>query len=209
MKIIKIKFSKIKKIFYKNNNIYKVLNDYNLENELKEHLVRVSGYATILADLMCIDSQKIILLEKGALLHDIGKISIDKYLLNKKSKLTLEEFEVIKTHPKLGINLLKKKNLNEVIENIVLLHHEKWNGTGYPFGLIGNLIPIEVQIVSVADYYDALTSKRIYKDKLSHEKALELLEKESGFSFSPDIISIFLLFQEKFEEMLKNYENRN
>lgn len=185
------------------------LEEYKIKDELKNHMLRVSKYAELLADLMCLDIDKIKQVKKGALLHDLGKILIDESILNKPSELTLEEFTLMKEHSKLGLKVLKKKDEGSSIENIILFHHEKWNGVGYPFGLKGRNIPIEARIVSVVDCYDALTSERVYKSKISHEKALEVLKIESGRSFDPDIILMFEIFENKFKKLSeKYYENK-
>lgn len=186
-------------------NFENILNEYDLDIELKNHLMRVSKYAEALAILMNLDSSKIQSLKKGALLHDIGKTMIDKNILNKPSKLTEEEFELIKKHSKLGFKILTKQHRDKNIENAILFHHEKWDGKGYPFGLTREDIPIEARIVSIVDCYDALTSKRIYKNRFSHEEALKILKSESGKSFDPFIVSIFNFFNKRFEEMaIKN-----
>lgn len=182
---------------------------YELKYELKGHLLRVSKYAELLADLMCLDEDKVEEIKKGALFHDLGKILIDNNILNKPSKLTSEEFNVMKGHSKLGLKVLNKKDKNYIVENIVLLHHEKWDGTGYPFELKGSNIPKEVRIVSIADCYDALTSNRVYKNRIPHEEALKILKNESGKSFDPDMVSIFEIFEKKFKKLLeKSYENK-
>ncbi|MGL5725317.1 HD-GYP domain-containing protein [Cetobacterium sp.] len=185
---------------------YKILEEYNINPEIKKHMVRVSNYTEILADLMCLNKSEIEEIKKGALLHDIGKQNIPDELLNKFTKLDDEEFEEVKKHTQFGLKILNSKNYAKTrIENIVLLHHEKWNGDGYPFGIKGKLIPIEARIVSVTDCYDALTSDRVYKEKISHEKAMEILISESGKSFDPDIISMFELFQNRFKKKLKEH----
>lgn len=158
---------------------------------------------------MCFNEDKVKQIKEGALLHDLRKKLIDNDILNKPSKLTSEEFNVMKEHSKLGLKVLSKKDQNYIVENIVLLHHEKWDGTGYPFGLEGINIPKEVRIISIADCYDALTSDRVYKNKISHEKALEILKNQSGKSFDPDMVSIFEVFENKFKKLLeKSYENK-
>lgn len=195
---------------YPRKNIYSnKLEEYKIKDELKNHMLRVSKYAELLSDLMCIDKDKINQIKIGALLHDLGKKLIDENILNKPSKLTLDEFTIMKEHCKLGLKILRKKDKNFIVENIILFHHEKWDGTGYPFGIRERTIPIEARIVSIVDCYDALTSDRIYKNKISHEKALEILKKESGISFDPDIISMFEIFENKFKKLLeKFYENQ-
>lgn len=195
---------------YPRKNIYSnKLEEYKIKDELKNHMLRVCKYAELLSDLMCLDKDKINQIKIGALLHDLGKKLIDENILNKPSKLTLDEFDIMKNHCKLGLKILRKKDENFIVENIILFHHEKWDGTGYPFGIKERTIPIEARIVSIVDCYDALTSDRIYKNKISHEKALEILKKESGISFDPDIISMFEIFENKFKKLLeKFYENQ-
>lgn len=208
-KIIKTLFQKIQsKLEYhdpknKKKELNKILNCYELDLELKKHLKRVMQYAELLADLMCIDLSLIEQIKKGALLHDLGKLLIDNNILNKNIELTEKEFEHIKTHSKLGLSIILKKHKNKIVENIILFHHEKWNGKGYPFGLSEKKIPIEARIVSVADYYDAITSKRSYKNNYSHEEAVNLLKLESGVSFDPDIIAMFELFENDFKILLE------
>lgn len=182
-----------------------ILEKYELDYELINHSKRVSIYSELLADLMCLNKEKIVFLKKGALLHDLGKKSIEKNILYKPSKLSHSEFEVIKKHPKLGLKLLNKVDREEIVENIILFHHEKWDGSGYPFGLKGKSIPIEAQIVAVADFYDALTSKRIYKNKVSHKIAIQLLKDQSGKYFNPDVVSMFELFEDKFNKILVSF----
>lgn len=189
----------------RNNNL-SILDDYKLENNLKKHMVRVSEYSELISTLIGLDSKKIKLIKQGALLHDIGKKKIDNKILNKPFKLTIEEFEIMKKHSELGLSVLNKTHTNNIIENTILFHHEKWNGEGYPFKLKGKNIPIEARIVSIADYYDALTSDRIYKDKISHEKALEMLKNENKKSFDPDIIKIFINFERHFRKILEKYD---
>lgn len=191
-----------------NNNNNKILNKYNLERDLKNHLIRVQIYAETLADLMCIDNSKIKFIKLGALLHDIGKTLINRNILYKPSTLNLEEFNFIKEHPKLGLKILDKKYEHGIIENIILFHHEKWDGSGYPFGLRGKHIPLEARIVSVVDSYDALTSNRVYRKQISHKDALDILKNESGISFDPDIISMFEIFENKFKNISDSYNTK-
>lgn len=166
-------------------------------------MLRVSRYTEILADLMCVNKGKIKKMKKGALLHDIGKKKIDLNILNKPLKLTAVEFEHMMKHSKYGLELLKDEDRDKIIENMILLHHERWDGKGYPFGLVGNDIPIEARILSVTDCYDALTRKRAYKDGITHIEALEIIKGESRKRFDPDIVAIFELFEKKFKELLE------
>ncbi len=171
-------------------------------------MFRVSEYGELLADLVCLDLKKIKQIKKGALVHDLGKNLIDENIINKPGKLLPYEFEEMKKHSELGLQLLNKNHKNIIVENIILFHHEKWNGTGYPFSLEGARIPIEARIISIVDCYDALTSNRAYKTPMSHETALEILKSESGKSFDPDLIAIFEIFENDFKKLMeKNQKN--
>jgi len=151
------------------------------------HSTRVAKYAVMLAGRMGYGREQLEKIQYAAMLHDIGKIGIPKYIINKPSKLTDEEYEVIKTHPAIGENIL-----NEITElpDIAVgagWHHERYDGTGYPDGLIGEQIPELARIIGVADAYDAMTSKRSYRDVLAQEVVLSEFEKGKGTQFDPII----------------------
>ena len=127
-------------------------------------------------------------------MHDVGKISVPDYILNKPGKLTAEEFEIMKEHTVNGckildsIDMIKCSPMYKYYYDICRSHHERWDGRGYPDGLVGDMIPISAQIVSVVDVYDALTSKRVYKPPYSHEKAVDMILNGECGKFNPDII---------------------
>lgn len=147
---------------------------------------------------LCITDEFIDKIEKAAPFHDIGKISIPDNILKKPGKLTDEEFEIMKTHTIKGQEAIRKLiELNEdsflvMAEEIALYHHEKWDGSGYPFKIKGNQIPLSARIISVVDAYDAMTSKRIYKTEIPHEEAIQILIKESNKHFDPTIVKAFI-----------------
>lgn len=130
----------------------------------------------------------------GGLLHDIGKIGISEKILNKQGKLTDKEFEIIKKHPQMGYDILKKVPYlqKKHILEMVLFHHEKFNGTGYPYGLKGYDIPKVARIITVADSFDAMTSKRVYREEKDVEYAINELKKGKGTQFDPEIVDVFL-----------------
>ena len=141
-------------------------------------------------------------------LHDLGKIAVPDHILLKHGKLTEEEFEVIKKHPDHGAELLAEfADQTEgdpflcIAMDIARFHHEKWNGEGYPQGLVGEQIPLPARIAALADVYDALTSRRPYKQSLSHEVSVEIISKSSGVQFDPYIVSLFLKHHERFKEI--------
>ena len=145
----------------------------------------------------------------AARLHDIGKIAIPDRILQKEGKLTEEEFAVMKTHPEEGARILKStlKDLEndtycEIAYDMALYHHEKYNGAGYPKGIKGEEIPLSARIMAVADVYDALRSKRHYKEGFSKEKSMAIMEESRGSHFDPEIDDIFLAHIDEMEEVL-------
>lgn len=158
----------------------------------KGHSDRVAEYAQKIALEMGFSQEEAEVLKKAAQLHDIGKMGIDDRILNKVEKLTYEEWDMIKKHPEIGEDILKPIFLDQKMLALVRSHHEHYDGTGYPDGLKGDAINIPAQIVSVADSYDAMTSKRAYRDSLGKEKAVEEIEKNSGTQFNPKVVEAFL-----------------
>ena len=151
----------------------------------------------------------------ASLLHDIGKMFIPKEILIKPSKLTQSEFMIIKTHSQLGGEMLnnanevfkkrfKKDSFLKVASNIAYYHHEKWDGSGYPKGLKGEDIPMCARVVAVVDVYDALRSKRVYKEAFSHQEAVEIIKNSSKTHFDPMVVDIFLKLEKEFDDTFKN-----
>lgn len=146
----------------------------------------------------------------AAALHDIGKIQISDTILNKPGKFTPEEFEIMKTHSKSGGEIVGKilgdsadDRLVQISRDVVTYHHEKWDGTGYPEGLQGEQIPLSARIMAVADVFDALVSKRVYKDSMSPDQAFEILREDAGKHFDPVIVDIFFEIREDVEKYLQ------
>lgn len=131
-------------------------------------------------------------LEKGAMLHDIGKIGISDAILRKKSKLTHQEYRVIKNHPKIGAEIIRAIHFLKEVVPVVLHHHEKWNGKGYPSGLKEREIPLLARIVSITDAYQALISDRPYRKAFSKKKAHQILKNEAGISYDKDIVDVLI-----------------
>ena len=165
------------------------------------HILRVNLYSKFLATKLKCNENFINEIGKYASLHDAGKIAVSQKILKKPHKLTTKEFEKVKKHVIFGKNLIRFFRLGKIAENIALYHHEKWNGDGYYFGLKETAIPLEARIVSLADAYDALRQKRVYKEEVSHEKTLEIIKSESGKHFDPSIVEIFLVFNEEFDKI--------
>ena len=139
--------------------------------------------------------QERILIRTASALHDIGKIGIDEAILNKPGRLTAEEFESMKAHTAIGADMLRnlpryqEERLLQIAIEICRWHHERYDGKGYPDGLVGDEIPISAQLVSIADVYDALTSERVYKKAFSHEKAMQMIREGECGAFNPLLLS--------------------
>ncbi|QDV71580.1 Cyclic di-GMP phosphodiesterase response regulator RpfG [Rosistilla carotiformis] len=181
--------------------------------ETGAHLERVQRYCRILAEHLQrnprfadkVNDDYVDLICRTSPLHDIGKVSIPDNILLKPGRLTKEEFDVMKTHTVRGAETIESL-LHEfpntcflkMALNIIISHHEKWDGSGYPHGLVGQQIPLCGRIMAIADVYDALTSKRVYKEAFSHERAKSIIVGDSGTHFDPDMVDAFVAMEEEF-----------
>ena len=163
------------------------------DNETGLHVIRMSNYCAILGKALGLDEELCEMLLLATPLHDLGKIAIPDEILLKPGRLNNSEWEIMKTHPEKGGELLSNSGvpLIELAETIARTHHEKWDGSGYPRGLEQNEIPWEGQITAVCDVFDALTSVRPYKDAWPVEQAIAFIEQQGGKHFNPDITSVF------------------
>ncbi len=188
------------------------------DNETGLHLIRTRDYCRLLAgwlsnqtkygDIITDDFIRIIY--EASPLHDIGKVGIPDSILLKPGKLTGAEFEIIKQHSAIGAETLQEveeiypSNLFIALgTQIARSHHEKWNGKGYPDGLAGENIPLAARIMALSDVYDALRSKRPYKEPFSHRKSIEIIAGERGNHFDPNIVDAFLSLEKKFDQINK------
>jgi len=164
------------------------------DEDTGDHIVRMSRYCAFIANKYGLPPMEVHHILYASPMHDIGKIGVPDDILMKPGKLTDEEFEIMKTHTTIGAKILahSKSEILKVAEQIALYHHEKWNGTGYPHGLSGDTIPLTARIVAVADAFDALTSKRPYKDPYPFEVACDIIKKERGQHFDPTVVDVFL-----------------
>lgn len=160
-----------------------------------EHVLRVGELSERIAREMGLDTHFCSDLRIFARFHDIGKIGIADSLLTAERKLSEEEFEEMKQHTTLGYNIIKDSPHMKMAADIVIGHHERFDGNGYPNGLSGEAIPLSARIVSVADVYDALRSKRPYKESMAHQTARKIIEEGSGTVFDPNVVDAFLSFE--------------
>ena len=155
------------------------------------HNYRVTIYSVRLAEQLKLNQCQIQALIKGAFLHDVGKIGISDTILLKHDKLTLSEIEIMKQHVIFGVDILNKNKWLEGAIDVVLYHHEKFNGSGYLYGLEGKNIPLNARIFAIADVFDALTSERPYKKAFSFKKSMEILKQGGGNHFEPELVITF------------------
>lgn len=170
--------------------IINTLHEKNVREE--EHSKRVSDYSSRLAEKLEFSERDTNEITNAALLHDIGKVAITEYLLNKPGKLTDDEFNEVRRHPEIGYRILSSVNDMADMAEIVLFHHERWDGNGYPKGLKGKEIPLQARIISIADSFDAMISERSYKRPKSLEEAKREFEISAGTQFDPELTRIFI-----------------
>lgn len=155
------------------------------------HSQRVAHYALNIADRMELTTRQMENIKIAATLHDIGKIGIRDDILNKPGKLTVEEYAVIKEHPRIGANILDEVRFLKGVSDIILHHHERFDGKGYPDGISGDKIAIEDAILSIADTFDAVTTDRPYRAAKTADQAMGIILDESGKQFTPEVVEVF------------------
>ncbi len=183
--------------------------------ETGEHLVRMAYYAEVLARELgksekyasLITEEWIKELFEAAPLHDIGKVGIEDKILLKPGKLNDEEFKIMKTHAAIGEEILQGPDFFTVSREVAGAHHEKWDGSGYPKGIAGENIPLAARILALGDVYDALTSRRIYKEPFSHEKSKSIIMEGIGAHFDPEVVQAFLDIEEEFKGIRAKYHD--
>lgn len=163
----------------------------------KGHSDRVAMYAVKIARELGLPEDRIEAIEHMALLHDIGKIGVNEELLSRPGKLTDNEFEQIKLHPVIGANILKEIQNFDPVTEFVKFHHEKYDGSGYPYRIKGDKIPLEARIITLADSFDAMTSDRSYRKGMSLQEALDEVRRSSGSHFDPKVVDAFLNYFNK------------
>ena len=188
--------------------------------ETGAHIIRTKKYIEVLGEHILlkgvysqqVSASMIRMMYATAPMHDIGKVGIPDSILKKEGKLTAMEYEVMKTHPDLGkhiinnaISAYKSNDFFVMARNIAHYHHEKWDGTGYPNGLKGEEIPLEARFMAISDVYDALISRRVYKEPYSYAKTVEMIKERRGTAFDPLLVDAFLEITDKFENIAERY----
>ncbi len=195
------------------------------DNETGNHILRTQHYVLALARHLrdharfsaALSEEVVDRLFKAAPLHDIGKVGIPDRILLKPGRLDADEFEIMKTHTTLGRNAIENAlqrvgvsvPLLEVAKEIALSHQEKWDGSGYPEGLAGEAIPLSARLMAVADVYDALISRRVYKAPMSHEQATEIIVAGRGRHFDPDISDAFVVLEQQFRTISIRFDDED
>lgn len=167
------------------------------------HLVRIADYSSIIADGLDLPKSEVEVIRYASPMHDIGKIMLPDTVLKKKGKLTDEEKALMMKHPQVGADIFKdaKSPIMRACRTIALTHHERYDGTGYPYGLKGEEIPLYGRIVALADCFDAFTSQRPYKESFSFERSVSMIEERAGGHFDPQIVRVFVRDRDKFRSI--------
>ena len=179
------------------------------DDDTGQHVIRVGKYAAILAQGYGLSKKLVEMIEMTAPLHDIGKIGVCDNIMLKPGKLDTAEREIMQQHVKLGQKLIPSHDspLIKMTNSIVCNHHERWDGTGYSRGLKGESIPIEGRITAIADVFDALTTKRSYKEAWSFNKAVDYISSEAGKAFDPNLVKVFCESLPKFEAVRNQFSD--
>lgn len=177
----------------KNKSIALVINSlFAKSNRESQHSRRVSALCAYLTKQLQLSEREVNRMKVAGLMHDIGKIGVDEAILNKPDRLDAAEWEVMRRHPEIGYRILSASSEFTDLARAVLEHHERWDGKGYPRGLKGEEISYQARIIMITDSYDAMTSERSYKKPLSHQEAIEEIQRCSGTHYDPEIVKVFL-----------------
>jgi putative nucleotidyltransferase with HDIG domain len=163
------------------------------DDNTSSHSLNVTRYSMLLGEHLGLDEEELKVLSQGALMHDLGKIGIPDNILKKPGGLDESEFEIIKQHPMMTSEILDTLETSDHFAAIARSHHERWDGTGYPDGLNGEDIPLLARIVAIADAWDAMTSKRVYRDAMNENIALDIFEREQDSGqWDPYLVGKFI-----------------
>ena len=181
------------------------------DEDTGDHIIRLNEYSRALATQMKLPDDFIRTIHYSAQMHDVGKIHVNPEILKKPGQLTQEEFHEMQSHPGYGAKILGDSPRLAMAAEIALGHHEKYNGNGYPFGLSGEEIPLSARIVALADVYDALRQKRVYKPAFSHEKTMDIICNGDGRTnpneFDPKVMKAFKEIEIEMAQIFDSYQN--
>ena len=187
------------------------------DNDTGEHINRLNEYSKQMSIYIYNHKKEVFpeitpffinRISKVAAMHDIGKIGIPDYILTKPGKLDDDEFNIMKEHTINGAFILSEL-AGKMARDIALFHHEKWDGSGYPYNLKGDQIPLVAQIVAIADVYDALRMKRSYKQGFTQEKSVSIIRESAGSHFNPDLVEIFIAIQNQFDNIFSRLSHES
>jgi len=176
------------------------------DNDTASHIIRVGEYSAAIARILELPGKMVELIKQAAPMHDVGKIGISDTILLKSGKLDTEEWDVMKTHTTIGKSILHNSNIEyiQMAETIAYTHHEKWDGRGYPQGLIGSQIPLPGRIVAVADVFDAVTTRRPYrKEPFPMDQVFSLIQEGRASHFDPEVVDVFLSIKKQVITIMK------
>lgn len=178
------------------------------DHETAEHIMRIGEYSVLIAKYLKLSHQEIYTMKYASSMHDIGKLGIPDEVLLKPAKLNDDEWKIMKTHTQIGAKILENptSHIMEIAQEIALHHHERWDGTGYPHGLKGDQIPIHSRIVGLVDVFDALVSKRCYKEAMTPEEAKKIILEGDSTHFDPKIVEAFVAQFDKFLKIYQHYK---
>ena len=179
------------------------------DNETGTHILRMSAYTKIISKKIGLDNVRAELIFLSAPMHDIGKIGTPDHILRKECELTPEEWEIVKAHPLHGAEIIgnHQSALLQTARVVALTHHERFDGTGYPYGIKGFDIPLAGRIVAIADVFDALTSQRPYKEPWNLDRAVEYLVAQKGKHFDPELVDAFLACMDEIKEVMAKFHD--
>ncbi|MGF1872667.1 HD-GYP domain-containing protein [Photobacterium indicum] len=191
-----------------------------IDSEYQYHIEQTKMFTQLLLDVLVndyaeINQSFIASMNTAAIMHDLGKSFIPESIIFKKGTLTVSEYDVVKTHTTLGyehfctLSMNVDTPLNQIIKDVILYHHEHWDGTGYPHQKAGLDIPLSARIIALADVFEALISVRSYKEPFSFEKAKKIIYESSGYHFDPAIVAAFLKQETKFEQLTKTLQSQS
>lgn len=190
-------------VFHHYSNLIRKFKELAVSVEKKdgytaEHCSRIAKYSTLIGEKLGFNSRELHLLNVGAYLHDIGKVKIPDHILNKPGKLSDEEWNIMKSHSTEGKKILEESNFPSLVEAALIVeqHHERYNGSGYPYGLKKEEILLSAYIIAVVDSYDAMTTDRIYRKAMTKQEALTEIRNGKGTLYHPDAVNAFLSFED-------------